>query len=57
MRITDLLKEKVDCYTTEKSKDCNYKLCKFYYTCIASKTMIDNGETTRKIVLSNKECR
>lgn len=57
MKITDLLKEKVHCYATDQIQQCKPDTCPFYYTCLAEKTRIQNGNTTREIVLKNEKCR
>lgn len=43
MSTRELLKDKVECYATNKNNDCNIKICKFYWTCIANKRALDIG--------------
>ena len=43
MKVRDLLKEKENCYATDKVKECNTD-CRFYWNCRAYRRQLEIGD-------------
>lgn len=55
MKTKDLLKEKENCYTTNKVKECNTD-CRFYWTCISYQRQLEIGDIKNREDILNQEC-
>lgn len=56
MTTRELLKDKVECYATDKNNDCNIKTCNFYWTCISNKRALDIGSIKTRESILDKTC-
>lgn len=56
MTTRELLKDKVECYATDKNNECNIKMCKFYWTCISNKRALDIGSIKTRESILDKTC-
>lgn len=55
MKTRDLLKEKENCYATNKVDKCNDS-CRFYWTCKSYQRSLEIGDIKNREDILNKEC-
>lgn len=55
MLAKELLKEKTDCYATDKVYKCNEK-CRFYWTCLSYRQSLRIGDIKDREVILNHQC-
>lgn len=54
MKVRDLLKEKENCYATDKVKECNTD-CRFYWNCRAYRRQLEIGDIKNREDILNQE--
>ena len=55
MKVRELLKEKENCYATDKVNECNTN-CRFYWSCVADRRQLEIGDIQSREDILNQKC-